>query len=99
MEWLHLCNDAKFTEAFEVCRCEHLRMDQTKTPIAFTVFLVQLLEIVEQDAIRFVADRVHSKLQARPVRIEHVTQELPFNKCALLVHHQWSPAPAVLGII
>src|SRR4030095_9838121 len=73
-------------------------MYQTKPPVANSVLLVELFEIVEKHVIRFVADRMNRYLQTRPVGIEHVLEKLAFDEVSLFIHHKRPPL-AVVGWI
>ena len=99
MKRLHFRDDAELAQTFEVCRREHLRMDQTKPPIAFAVLLVEFFEIVEQHVVGFVTDRVNGELQAGAICIEHVAEKLSFDELAFVVHHQRPPASAIVRVV
>ena len=99
MKWLNFRNDAELAQSLEVIGRDHLRVDQTKAPVANAVLPVQLFEIVEQDVVCFVTDRVNRHLQTRAVGVEHVLKELAFDKVALLIDHQRPPLAAIGRIV
>src|SRR5262245_60745077 len=96
---LDLGNNSELPQTLEIVRCNHLSVHQSKSSIALSILLVELFKIIEQHMIGFIANRMNRYLHPGSIRSKHVTEKLAFYELTIVIHHQRTPASAIVWIV